>query len=181
MAKIRVYELAKELGKDNKDMETAIRGLGVEIKGVMSTLDDDQAERVRRSFQSNQREPERRPAGLSGNAGGGHGGHGGGAQGGNSGGNHPGNAGSNPANPAPVIRRRSVGPRPGEDDDAPAPPPAPAPTPAPPPGDPHAGHVMSSAPDVLAPLPLIDPHAGHVMPATPPPETRSMRRRALHP
>lgn len=47
--------------------------------------------------------------------------------------------------------------------------PAPAPTPAPPPGDPHAGHVMSSAPDVLAPLPLIDPHAGHVMPATPPP------------
>ena len=47
MAKIRVYELAKELGKDNKDMETQIRGLGFEIKGVMSTLDDDQAELAR--------------------------------------------------------------------------------------------------------------------------------------
>ena len=51
MAKIRVYELAKELGKDNKEMETAIRGLGFEIKGVMSTLDDDQAQMVRRQMQ----------------------------------------------------------------------------------------------------------------------------------
>lgn len=51
MAKIRVYELAIELGKDNKEMETLIRGLGIEIKGVMSTLDDDQAEAVRRQLQ----------------------------------------------------------------------------------------------------------------------------------
>ena len=50
MAKIRVYELAKELGKDNKEMENLIRGLGVEIKGVMSTLDDDQAQAVRRAL-----------------------------------------------------------------------------------------------------------------------------------
>ncbi|MBZ5714419.1 translation initiation factor IF-2 [Nannocystis pusilla] len=60
MAKIRVYELAKELGKDNKVMENLIRGLGVEIKGVMSTLDDDQAELVRRHIQGGgRREPER--------------------------------------------------------------------------------------------------------------------------
>ena len=169
MAKIRVYELAKELGKDNKDMETAIRGLGVEIKGVMSTLDDDQAERVRRSFQSNQREPERRPAGLSGNAGGGHGGHGGGAQGGNSGGNHPGNAGSNPANPAPVIRRRSVGPRPGEDDDAPAPPPAPSRVEAPRPA------FTSSAPNPAIRRPGVGPGvgpSGHVPSTSPAPIAR---------
>ncbi len=44
MAKIRVYELAKELGKDNKAMETAIRGLGIEIKGVMSILEHEHAE-----------------------------------------------------------------------------------------------------------------------------------------
>ncbi|MDC0715374.1 translation initiation factor IF-2 [Nannocystis bainbridge] len=60
MAKIRVYELAKELSKDNKVMENVIRGLGVEIKGVMSTLDDDQAELVRRHIQGGERrEPER--------------------------------------------------------------------------------------------------------------------------
>ena len=45
MAKIRIYELAKELGiEDNKELVAYVRGLGIEIKGVMSTLDDDQAE-----------------------------------------------------------------------------------------------------------------------------------------
>ena len=49
MAKIRIYELAKELGiEDNKELVAYVRGLGIEIKGVMSTLDDDQAEKVRR-------------------------------------------------------------------------------------------------------------------------------------
>jgi translation initiation factor IF-2 len=43
-------------------MENLIRGLGVEIKGVMSTLDDDQAQAVRRHISggSPRREPERR-------------------------------------------------------------------------------------------------------------------------
>ncbi len=51
MAKIRIYELAKELGiEDNKELVAYVRGLGIEIKGVMSTLDDDQAEKVRRHF-----------------------------------------------------------------------------------------------------------------------------------
>jgi translation initiation factor IF-2 len=51
MAKIRIYELAKELGiEDNKELVAFVRGLGHEIKGVMSTLDDDQAETVRRRF-----------------------------------------------------------------------------------------------------------------------------------
>ncbi|WP_434416411.1 translation initiation factor IF-2 [Nannocystis pusilla] len=69
MAKIRVYELAKELGKDNKVMENLIRGLGVEIKGVMSTLDDDQAELVRRQVQGGgRREPERNDPRASGPA-----------------------------------------------------------------------------------------------------------------
>jgi len=35
MAKIRVYELARELGKDNKSLVKVIRGLGIEIKNQM--------------------------------------------------------------------------------------------------------------------------------------------------
>ncbi|MFV8754362.1 translation initiation factor IF-2 [Nannocystaceae bacterium ST9] len=51
MAKIRIYELAKELGiEDNKELVAYVRGLGIEVKGVMSTLDDDQAATVRRRF-----------------------------------------------------------------------------------------------------------------------------------
>ena len=49
MAKIRIYELAKELGiENNKDLVAEVRSLGIEIKGVMSTLSPEQAERVRR-------------------------------------------------------------------------------------------------------------------------------------
>ncbi|MCA9695079.1 MAG: translation initiation factor IF-2 N-terminal domain-containing protein, partial [Myxococcales bacterium] len=47
-SKIRIYELAKELGKDNKEMQRIVRGLGFEIKNQMSTLTTDEAERVRR-------------------------------------------------------------------------------------------------------------------------------------
>ncbi|HVI01634.1 MAG TPA: translation initiation factor IF-2 [Enhygromyxa sp.] len=49
MAKIRIYELAKELGiENNKDLVAEVRSLGIEIKGVMSTLSDEEADRVRR-------------------------------------------------------------------------------------------------------------------------------------
>ncbi|MBL8975518.1 MAG: translation initiation factor IF-2 N-terminal domain-containing protein, partial [Myxococcales bacterium] len=171
MAKIRVYELAKELGKDNKDMETQIRGLGFEIKGVMSTLDDDQAEAVRKSLHGNHREPERRPTGPSGHSGGHSGGHSASSSsGGFSGGNNPGNntgnnAGNHPGNnagntPAPVIRRRSVGPRPGEDDDAPAPPPAPSRV------EPPRPAFTSSAPNPAIRRPGVGP-SGHVPSVSP--------------
>ena len=49
MAKIRIYELAKELGQDNKTLERAVRDLGIEIKNYMSTLTPEQALRVRAS------------------------------------------------------------------------------------------------------------------------------------
>jgi translation initiation factor IF-2 len=48
MAKIRVYELAKELGKDTKEMVKIIRSYGFVIKGYMSTLTEEEAEQVRR-------------------------------------------------------------------------------------------------------------------------------------
>ena len=119
MAKIRVYELAKELGKDNKEMETAIRGLGFEIKGVMSTLDDDQAQMVRRQMQGGapprndgRREPDRRPSG--------------GPAPSQSGPGPQAPTGAGAANPPSgpmVIRRRGMGPRPTDEDEVVAPPP----------------------------------------------------------
>jgi translation initiation factor IF-2 len=48
--KIRVYELAKELGKENKFLEEAIKGLGIQIKNYMSTLTMDEADRVRQQL-----------------------------------------------------------------------------------------------------------------------------------
>ncbi len=50
MAKIRIYELAKELGKDNKALEQHVRDLGIEIKSYMSTLTPEEADRVRVSL-----------------------------------------------------------------------------------------------------------------------------------
>ncbi len=47
MAKIRVYELARELGRDTKVLEETVRSLGIEIKNYMSTLTLDDAQRVR--------------------------------------------------------------------------------------------------------------------------------------
>jgi translation initiation factor IF-2 len=47
MAKVRIYELARELGTDNKSLEKVVRGLGIEIKNYMSTLTVEEAGRVR--------------------------------------------------------------------------------------------------------------------------------------
>ncbi|MGB1013435.1 MAG: translation initiation factor IF-2 N-terminal domain-containing protein, partial [Nannocystaceae bacterium] len=45
--KIRVYELARELGKETKVMQKLIKGLGFEIKNYMSTLTVEEANKVR--------------------------------------------------------------------------------------------------------------------------------------
>ena len=47
MAKLRVYELAKELDIPNNDLVERIGDLGIQIKGHMSSLDDEQAQLVR--------------------------------------------------------------------------------------------------------------------------------------
>ncbi len=44
MAKIRVYQLAKELGVDNKRLLEVIRELGLEVKSHMSVVDEESAE-----------------------------------------------------------------------------------------------------------------------------------------
>jgi translation initiation factor IF-2 len=59
MSKVRVYELARELDKDNKTLEEAIRGLGIQIKNYMSTLSPDEVTRVRAAMGA---PPAARPA-----------------------------------------------------------------------------------------------------------------------
>ena len=47
MAKLRVYELAKELDIPNKDLVEWISDLGIQIKGHMSSLGEEEAKLVR--------------------------------------------------------------------------------------------------------------------------------------
>ena len=48
--KMRVYEIAKEVGIPNKDLITKIRALGLEVNNHMSSLDADDVARIRRSL-----------------------------------------------------------------------------------------------------------------------------------
>ena len=50
MAKIRVYELAKELGLDNKEILVKLRALKIVVKSHMSVLLDEDVEKVRASL-----------------------------------------------------------------------------------------------------------------------------------
>ena len=47
MTKLRVYELAKELDMPNKDLVDKISSLGIQIKGHMSSLEEEEAQLVR--------------------------------------------------------------------------------------------------------------------------------------
>ncbi|HOO89315.1 MAG TPA: translation initiation factor IF-2 [Syntrophales bacterium] len=50
MSKTRVYELAKELGVDNKDMIARLEKLGIAVKAHSSSLEDGDVEMIRREF-----------------------------------------------------------------------------------------------------------------------------------
>ena len=54
MTKIRVHELAKEFGVPSKEMEARIKDLGYNIKNYMSTLEDYEADEIRRRLRSQQ-------------------------------------------------------------------------------------------------------------------------------
>ena len=47
MSKMRVYELAKELGRDNKDVINCLTANGIEVKSHMSVLEEDQIQTVK--------------------------------------------------------------------------------------------------------------------------------------
>ncbi len=50
MAKIRVYELAKELGLDNKEILAKLRSLKIPVKTHMSVVPDEELERIKKSL-----------------------------------------------------------------------------------------------------------------------------------
>lgn len=50
--KIRVYELAKELGMTNKETVDLAVTLGIGVKSHSSSIEDAQADRVRRKAES---------------------------------------------------------------------------------------------------------------------------------
>jgi translation initiation factor IF-2 len=49
-AKMRVYEIAREVGLPNKELIEKIRALGLEVNNHMSALDVDDVARVKRSL-----------------------------------------------------------------------------------------------------------------------------------
>lgn len=50
MSHIRIYELAKELNIDSKELTKMIRDLGVDVKNHMSVIDDEAAEIIRQTL-----------------------------------------------------------------------------------------------------------------------------------
>ena len=50
-AKLRVYEIAKEVGIPNKDLIAKIKALGLEVNNHMSSLDADDVARIKRSLE----------------------------------------------------------------------------------------------------------------------------------
>lgn len=52
MAKKRIYEIAKEVGVDNKVVVQKAKDLGLDVKNHMSSVDDSQVAKVKNSFQN---------------------------------------------------------------------------------------------------------------------------------
>src|SRR5215468_11087176 len=50
VGKVRLYEVAKDLGLANKDLVAKVRALGIQVKNHMSNLDVEDVARVRRAL-----------------------------------------------------------------------------------------------------------------------------------
>ena len=50
MSKKRVYELAKELGVENKELIARLEKMGISVKTHSSTLEDSEVERVKKEY-----------------------------------------------------------------------------------------------------------------------------------
>ncbi len=57
MGKVRVYELAKELGINSKKLITVLQDLNVDVKNHMSTMEEDVAKRVMEMLTSGEKKP----------------------------------------------------------------------------------------------------------------------------
>ena len=51
MGKVRIYEIAKELGVENVELVTKISSMGIQVRNHMSALEQADADRVKRAFQ----------------------------------------------------------------------------------------------------------------------------------
>ena len=55
MSKKRLYEIAKELGKESKEVVTRAKELGFDVKSHASSVDTDVAEKLIKSFSAKKR------------------------------------------------------------------------------------------------------------------------------
>ena len=63
MSRVRVYELAKEAGMGSKELADKLIAAGYEIKGHSSTVDDDTADKIRKTmFKKVKAKPETKKA-----------------------------------------------------------------------------------------------------------------------
>ena len=65
MIKVRVYEVARELGLDNRELVSKIASLGIQVRNHMSALEPAEVDRIKRALdkdrQSNVVEERIRP------------------------------------------------------------------------------------------------------------------------
>ncbi|HJK96874.1 MAG TPA: translation initiation factor IF-2 N-terminal domain-containing protein, partial [Polyangiaceae bacterium LLY-WYZ-14_1] len=50
MSKVRVYEVARELGLQNRDLVQRLSSMGIQVSNHMSALDPAEVDRIKRSF-----------------------------------------------------------------------------------------------------------------------------------
>ena len=53
MAKIKIYEIAKELNVDNKSIIDAANKIGLAVKSHLSAIEEDEAKKIRDTFTKN--------------------------------------------------------------------------------------------------------------------------------
>ncbi|MGD8824607.1 MAG: translation initiation factor IF-2 N-terminal domain-containing protein, partial [Myxococcales bacterium] len=56
MSKVRVYEVARELGVENRDLIQRIATLGIQVRNHMSVLDPVEVDRIKRSLEKDRGE-----------------------------------------------------------------------------------------------------------------------------
>jgi translation initiation factor IF-2 len=56
MSKVRVYEVARELGMNNRELLNRIQSLGIQVRNHMSALDPAEVDRVRRALEKDKAE-----------------------------------------------------------------------------------------------------------------------------
>ena len=56
MNKVRVYEVARELGMNNRELLNRIQSLGIQVRNHMSALEPAEVDRVRRALEKDKAE-----------------------------------------------------------------------------------------------------------------------------